>query len=124
MKQKAVNTVLYLILFSSCLFDSEFKKIDKNFKFGYVNSTDNRNVYFRNQGIFYDEYVTAINWNDSFIVVRTKKKDFSRLKGYYIINKRKYLDDCYNNGVQNVAIEFLKSQDMFLKKMQSSRNLR
>lgn len=116
MKQKGIITILFLLVFSSCLFDSWSKKIDENFEVGYVNLPTTRNVFCLSQGIFHNEYVTAINWNDSFIVVRTNDYYTKKHKGFYIINKKKYLEDHYNNSIENVAIESLQSEDMFNKK--------
>ena len=105
MLNKVTIIALFLLLVSSCLFDSWSKRIDENFKVGYVNMTNQRNIYCLNQGVFRNEYVTAINWNGSFIVVRTAKRDSSKLKRYFIINKKKYLEDHYNNSINNAGVE-------------------
>lgn len=110
---------LILPLITSCLFDSQFKKIDENFEVGYVNMPTNRNVYCMSQGIFHNEYVTAINWNDSFIVVKTSDYFTKTHKGYYSINKKKYLEDHYNNSIENAAIESLQSEVIFNEKCET-----
>lgn len=91
-----VKILSVILLLSSCLFDSYFKNIGDDFRVGWVDQPQYRNVYFRDQGVFYHECVVAINWSDEYIITKNTKSETDSA-AYYIIDKKQYAEFKYND---------------------------
>ena len=113
---KKLMIILYITLFSACLFDNSFQRIVDDFEVGYVNISTYRNIYYNSQGIF-DNYVFGVGWNDKYIIVEThpfrndSKSQINQTKTeYFIINVNLYKKEPFQMESRGVIGPLNQSQ--------------
>ncbi|MCB0479412.1 MAG: hypothetical protein KDC84_14690 [Crocinitomicaceae bacterium] len=106
------NPIYVILTLSILLFgcDYELSKIDDelDFKYGYINDSRSKNIYFSEQGIFHGR-VIEVYWNDEYIIALVELTDSNSID-YYFINKSKYSEDPNQIESRGIGGPYKKNQ--------------